>query len=173
MIGPLIAAAGFAAFTIPGTGGNYWSTFLPAVVVLGFGMTVTVAPLTTTVMNALEPDAAGTASGVNNAVSRIAALLAIAMFGSLMAWAFEGSLHEGLQAANVPHDVAALVQSQRNRLAAVELPPGIDPASAAEVHRVVADAFVAGFRWIMAVSAALALAGALIAAVLVRSDAKR
>jgi hypothetical protein len=137
--------------------------------VLGFGMTVTVAPLTTTVMNAVGPDAAGTASGVNNAVSRVAALLAIAIFGSLMAWAFERSLQAALPAAGLPADLVALVQGQRSRLAAVELPAGIAPASAAAIHRVVADAFVAGFRWVMAVSAALALASSLVAAFFVRS----
>jgi len=141
--------------------------------VLGFGMSVTVAPLTTTVMNAVGRDASGTASGINNAVSRMAALLAIAMFGSLMAWAFDGRLGDALRAADVPPDLAAFVQSQRSKLAAVALPPGIDAGGAAAIHGAVAQAFIAGFRWIMGVSAALALASSLVAAVFVRSDATR
>jgi EmrB/QacA subfamily drug resistance transporter len=168
VIGPLIAALGFAAFALPGSSGSYWSTFFPAIVLLGLGMAVTVAPLTTTVMNAVGPDAAGTASGVNNAVSRMAGLLAIAMFGSLMAWAFDAHLRAALQSAHVPREIAALVHQQRDKLAAIVVPPNIDPAVAAAVRRAVSEAFVAGFRWIMLISAGLALASAATAFLFVR-----
>lgn len=172
VIGPLIAAAGFAALAVPSTAGSYWSSFFLPIVVLGLGMTVTVAPLTTTVMNAVGPDAAGTASGVNNAVSRVAALLAIAVFGGVMAWAFQGSLDDALQAAKLPDELINQVQAQRSRLAAVGLPSGIDATHAATIQRAVADAFVAGFRWVMAISAALAVVSALAAALLIASPAR-
>ena len=167
IVGPLIAAGGFAALAVPGTSGSYWSTFFPGVVVLGLGMTVTVAPLTTTVMNAAGPQAAGIASGINNAVSRVAGVLAIAMFGSLMAWAFEVELRDGLRAAQVPREIAETALGQLDKLAAIELPARPDPAGTAAARRAIGEAFVSGFRWIMAVSAMLAVAGAALAAVFV------
>jgi EmrB/QacA subfamily drug resistance transporter len=167
IIGPLIAALGFAALAWPGTDGTYWNTFFPGIVVLGFGMAITVAPLTTTVMNAVSAQASGTASGINNAVSRTAGLLAVAMFGSLMAWVFEASLRDALRSMSVPPDVAGLVYGQRARLAGIEVPTGIDPSVAAAARGAVDAAFVTGFRWIMGVSAGLGLASALIAVFLI------
>jgi predicted MFS family arabinose efflux permease len=157
VIGPLAAAAGFALLALPGTGANYFSGFLPGITMLGLGMAIAVAPLTTTVMNSVDPGNAGAASGVNNAVSRVAGLLAIAVFGWLMASVFEPRLQQGLAAAGLPADLANQVWAQRDKLAAIAAPPG---AASDAVHA----AFVAGYRWIMAVSAALAAGSALAAA---------
>ena len=159
--GPAIAAVGFALFARPGNGGSYRTTFFPAMCALGLGMTITIAPLTTTVMNALGESLAGTASGVNNAVSRTAGLLAIAALGALLAQVFEARLQGELAHAGLPQGVADALFEQRRKLAAIAPPAGAASAIAAQVRAVVGDAFVAGFRAVMLTGAALALASGL------------
>src|SRR4051812_17881330 len=176
--GPAFAACGFALFAWPGLGGNYWLTFFPAIVVLGVGMSVTVAPLTTTVMNSISQDMAGVASGVNNAVSRTASLLAIAVFGIVMAHVFHSSLHSSLQQMGVSHEIVAFLAGQEGKLAGAQLPVDLDDGSAAMLRSAIGQAYVSGFRWVMVVSAGLALVSALAAWLMIdskppTSDAKR
>lgn len=163
-IGPVIAAIGFAMFTWPSIGGSYWATFFPSICVLGFGMTITVAPLTTTVMNAVSKDLAGTASGINNAVSRAASLLAIALFGLVLTLAFDARLNAALAAIHAPAELVSAVIMQRHKLAGIELPTGDSGAVATALRCAIAASFVSGFRWVMGISAALALLSAGIAA---------
>jgi predicted MFS family arabinose efflux permease len=163
VIGPLIAAAGFAAFMLPSVGGSYWTSFFPGILVLGFSMTVTVAPLTTTVMNALDAARAGVASGINNAVSRAAGLLAIALLGIVMQRAYDGELGQRIAAAQLPAAVVTQLDAQRGKLAAPTLPPATPPAARKAVEDAVSAAFVHGFRWVMGISALLAAGSALCA----------
>jgi len=167
VIGPTVAAGGFALFAVPGVGGGYWDTFFPAVLVLGLGMAISVAPLTTVVMNSAAPGFAGAASGINNAASRVAGLLAVALFGLIMTSTFSRSLHRELERAELMPHVIEAVEKQRNKLAAIELPAGMDAQDAATANRAIAEAFVAGFRRVMLISAGLALASAASALILI------
>jgi EmrB/QacA subfamily drug resistance transporter len=166
-IGPIIAGTGFALFTRPGVGGSYWTTFFPAVVVLGLGMAISVAPLTTTVMNSVTESRAGIASGVNNAVSRTAGLLAIAVLGLIMFHAFNRCLDQRLDQIGVTTEVRNAMNDQRFKLAAAEV-----PATAAEKTQVIQTAinecFVSGFRRVMLVGAVLAVASSLTAWLVIR-----
>ena len=173
VVGPTIAALGFVLLARPGVGGSYWTTVFPAVVVLGLGMSVTVAPLTTAVMGALEDRFAGTASGINNAVSRVAGLLAIALFNVVLAAAFGSALSANLTDLDAPPTVLEAVVAQEDDLAAVEPPPEVDEATAAAIDTAVDEAFLGGYRLIMLIAAGMALASALIAVLVVEGTAIR
>jgi predicted MFS family arabinose efflux permease len=161
IVGPVIAAIGFALFALPGVNRNYWTSFFPAVIVVGLGMSITIAPLTTTVMGSVSEEQAGIASGINNAVSRTAGLLAIAVFGVVISLGFSNRLDVRLKGLTLDEQVKRLVYEQRVKLAGLQIPEGSDAATQAQIKQAVADSFVFGFRLIMWISAALALASAL------------
>jgi EmrB/QacA subfamily drug resistance transporter len=163
VIGPLIAGAGFALLAMPGASGPYWTTFFPGMVVLGLGMSGTVAPLTTAVMTSVGSERAGVASGINNAVSRTAGLLAIALFGLVAYQRFGSSLLRRLDALGVPPEVRELLARERGKLAAAVLPPSLPEALRRRLEQAIDLAFVDTFRLIMLLAAALAVAAAAIA----------
>jgi EmrB/QacA subfamily drug resistance transporter len=166
IVGPLIAALGFALFAVPSVGGSYWKTFFPAVIVLGFGMAVTVAPLTTVVMNSVGQDRVGAASGINNAVARVAGVLAIAVLGIVMVNAFGRRLNHDL-ASLVPPSVLQQLQAQEIKLAGLPVPPDLDPTTKAAIHDSIGNAFVFGYRIVILICAALSLASAAVARLMI------
>ncbi|OLE02546.1 MAG: MFS transporter [Ktedonobacter sp. 13_1_20CM_4_53_11] len=170
VVGPIITAVGFALFALPGIENgpsSYWYTFFPAVVVMGFGMVITVAPLTTTVMGAVEQRHAGIASGINNAVSRTAGLLAIAIFGIVVLSVFNSSLDSYLATLHLSPDVRHLIDVQRIKLVGITIPTNVGSEAQVALKRAIDESFVNSFRLVSLICAALALVSALSAWLLV------
>ncbi len=163
IIGPIIAASGFALFALPSVGGSYWKAFFPAIIVLGFGMAVTVAPLTTVVMNSVDQDRVGAASGINNAVARVAGVLAIAVFGVVMVKAFSFRLNHSLARLSLSPDILHELQRDEIKLAGLQVPSDLNPAMRTIVMESIKEAFVFGFRIVMFICAGLSLASAVVA----------
>jgi MFS family permease len=165
--GPLIAATGFVLFAVPGVGANYWKSFFPAFIVLGFGMAVSVAPLTTVVMSSVDQGRGGTASGINNAVARVAGVLALAILGIVMVKSFSFSLNRSLTGGPLPPGILQYVQANEIKLAGLDPPSGLDADKAALIRASISHAFVFGFRSVMLICAGLSLASAAVASLMI------
>jgi EmrB/QacA subfamily drug resistance transporter len=172
IIGPLIAAAGFALLALPGASGSYWTTFFPGMVVLGLGMSGTVAPLTTAVMTSAGPERAGVASGINNAVSRTAALLSIAIFGLVAYQRFGHSLADRLDGLGVSPEVREQLWRERGKLAALTIPRSLPDQLRRSLEQAVDAAFVDAFRAVMFLAAGLAVAAGVVAWLLIEPSQK-
>jgi len=160
IVGPLIAAAGFLLFAVPDVQVRYWTALFPAFVVLGLGMAISVAPLTTVVMNSVEEERAGTASGVNNAVARVAGVLAIAALGAVMVAAFAHSLRSSLSGLRLNAEIVDQLESNVARLGSLDSPQNVDAPTALKIRSAIVQAFVFGFRLIMLLCALLAVISA-------------
>jgi MFS family permease len=162
--GGLVAGLGFAAYALCGVGRPYWLSFLPASVLLGLGGAGFVAPLTTAVMSSVEAARAGTASGINNAVSRTAGLIAIALLGIVLASMFDRQFPRALAAAHASPAAIAAAHREYARVRSAEVPADVrEPADRAALRSAIDSAYTAGFAAVMLASALLSLAAALLA----------
>jgi EmrB/QacA subfamily drug resistance transporter len=167
--GPVVAGGGFALLGALAARASYWSGVFPALVVLGLGMTITVAPLTTTVMAAVPGERAGVASGINNAVARVASLLAIAVLGIVFVWSHNVALAAQLDRLNVPQQSRQSIQLLEP--GAAPMPAGGEPqvAHSSAIDAAQSAAISAALRAVALVCAACALAGAAGALATIRS----
>ena len=161
--GPLIAALGFVLFAVPSITHDYWRVIFPPVMILALGMAFTVAPLTTDVMDSVDQDRVGTASGINNAVARVAGVLAIAVLGIVMVWACRARLDRALEHLSLPSGILRDIRAQETRLAGLQAPANLDPNTKAALTNMIRQSFVFGFRIIMLLCAGLAVASAAVA----------
>jgi hypothetical protein len=164
IIGPAIAAAGFALLARGGLDGSYWSDVFPSMVVLGVGLAVSVAPLTTAVINAVPAAHVGVASGINNAVADIATLLAVGLFGAAGVAVFGAALDASLAGASLPAELLPALSTIKQTLAGAELPAALAPEMRERLDAAIAAALLLSFRVQMLFAAALALCGAICAA---------
>jgi hypothetical protein len=164
-----VTGAGFALLGLPGDGGTYVTTVLPGVLLLGLGLTATVAPLTSAVLGSVDRERSGLASGVNNAVARASGLLAVAVAGLVMVGSFRGGLEGRLVSAQVPESARTMMMSGADRLAALTPPPTLDGAARAGAERAVRLAALDAFRLVALSCAVLAALAALVAALTLRS----
>jgi EmrB/QacA subfamily drug resistance transporter len=171
VVGPIVAALGFALFIVPEVGGSYWTSFFPAIVVLGLGMALSVAPLTTVVMGAVEKSRAGIASGINNAVSRAAGLLAVAVLGIVMLNTFNTNLDRRLAGLEITSEVKHSLDDQRVKLAGAEIPENLSPLTRERLRQAINESFVAGFRRVIMITVVLALLSSFSAWLLIRNKA--
>jgi EmrB/QacA subfamily drug resistance transporter len=163
MIGPAIVAVAFVLFAVPGIGGSYWTTFFPPMAVLGFGMAISVAPLTTTVMRGAEDRYAGVASGINNAMARVAGLLAVALLGSIAVGVFARTLDDRLDRLHARSEVRSALRAEVPKLAEAAVPKSVAPAERPVLERTLHESFVRSFRVVSLVAAAFAALSAAIA----------
>jgi MFS family permease len=157
VIGPFIAGIGFALFAVPGADDNsYWVGVFPAVMVMSIGMSTAVAPLTTTVMTAVEERHAGVASGINKAVSRTAGLIAVAAFGAVMILAFTNRLETRLTDRGLPPEIRKQLVAQSSNLAEIKIPEYLDETRRSHVKSSIDESFAFGFRSVAICAAVLA-----------------
>ncbi len=164
VVGPLVTGAGFLLLALPGVGGSYWTTFFPPMVAIGLGMAITVAPLTSTVMAAVDEADTGVASGVNNTVARVAALLAVAIVGLVALDLFERALARRLPSLDLSPGVHTVVAQQRPNLGELEIPASVTDREREALAGAVSVALVTSFRWVAALGGLLAVGAALLAA---------
>jgi EmrB/QacA subfamily drug resistance transporter len=184
IVGPIVVAAGYALLSLPNAATGYWPAtdgpdfgsrvgFFPGIVVMGLGMAISVAPLTTTVMSSVNEKQAGVASGINNAVSRAAGLLAIAVLGVVMLHVFSREVDQQLSALNIPNTARAQILSQKIKLAGIEVPADVDAATRQQITATIKHSFVSGFHLVMLIAAAMALAGAVTTTLVIENKKSR
>jgi EmrB/QacA subfamily drug resistance transporter len=166
--GALIAGLGYLLLAVPGPATPYWLGVLPALMVVGLGMGVCVAPVTVTAMSAAGNDHVGAASAINNMVARTGGLLAIALFGLVLAQRFGIAFDRAVASLVLPADALASLAAERAKLAGAILPASLSAEQRSLLTEAILAAFVGGYRWVMTMAASLAFASAIVAGLWLR-----
>lgn len=152
--------------------GPYWSIVVP-MAVLGLGMAVTIAPLTTAVLNAVPAHRTGVASGINNAVASVGSLLVIAVLGSVALGSMSRSLALRLENAPASPEVRLAVGSARGGFVIPALPASLSGEERRQARAIIAASIEDTVRRILWIAAALAAASVLSAAFTIPGERRR
>ncbi len=174
--GPALTGIGFFMLGLPGlTSGpaDYWTSFFPGIIVLGIGMGLTVAPLTTTVMGSAPRENAGAASGINNAVSRVAAVLALTIIGGIALSNFQGTLSARADSIDLSDSERSEIMTNSEALGATTAPDGLDEEAQTQVNEAIKASFLDSYRLVTTISAVLAWLSALVAFLLIEPRSKQ
>ncbi len=168
IVGPALTSVGFILLGMYGDGQSYWASFFPGISFMGLGVAVSFAPLNTTVMSSVEKSVAGTASGVNKAISRLSGMLSVALLGALAINLFGNELLEWMQQNNVPEHIQQQMIQEKTNLATAEVPKQASPELQKVLKKSVRRSFLDSFRSVMYVSAGLVLTSSLCSALLIK-----
>jgi EmrB/QacA subfamily drug resistance transporter len=171
-LGAALAGFGFAAFAWLDNRPGYALSILPPVLLLGCGMTLCVAPLTNAVMSSVPRTQTGIASAVNNALSRLAGLLAVSLLALVLAHGFVSSLTAQLAHSNLPIEVRRQMLANQDRLHDIPIPPTLSQPQRLQAAHYLDQAFLAGFHTVMLACALSAWAGGLLVLLLLPKPTK-
>jgi MFS family permease len=159
IIGPILVGIGMTILALTGTNANYFTSYLPGLVLFGLGMALVIAPLTKSALS-VDERYSGVASGVNNAVARIAGLLAVSLLGAIMVGKFSSDLVYGMTNTHIPVSQQKMIASQAQKLGAITIPYSFTSPDKKETAAVMDHSFIDSFRWITGINAFLAFLSA-------------
>ncbi len=162
IIGPAIVAAGFLYITQIGIGGSYWTTIFPAVIIMGIGLTIVFAPLSTTVMSSAPMRLSGTASGINNALISTANVLFVSLLGVVALHSFSAAVDKRIQPLELPPLAQQQIEAETVKLANATAPASLNASQQAAVNNIFDLAFVDAFRVLMLFCAGLSFSSAIV-----------
>lgn len=161
IVGPTVVALGMASFAFSGTNANYFISFLPGLILFGLGMAFVIAPLTKSALS-VDKKFSGSASGVNNSVSRMAGLLTVALLGVVVITGFSSKLSASMQKTVLTNTQKQQIMVQKDDLAGISMPQNFSVIQKEQAQTAIENSFVYGFRIAMGICAFLALLSAIV-----------
>lgn len=162
IVGPLIVSLGMALLLFSGIGGNYFLSYLPSQLLVGLGMSLVIAPLTKSALS-VKPAFSGKASGINNAVSRFAGLLAVALLGSVVLFLFSSQLSRTITSSSLAPSQKVQILQQKNKLGGIEIPNSFDIRSKIVTRNAIEESFLYSFRYAVVIITVFALMSSIVA----------